>query len=100
MVSLQVNKDRILADCPPEKAFWVSNGVTCRSIFELADSISKANDYVFTYHVNRDNKKNDFADWIRNVLGDDILAERLHAIRDKEHYIEVIRERVKELKST
>jgi hypothetical protein len=99
MVSLISGKDRILADCPPEKSFWVSNGVTCRNIFDLAENIAKANDYVFSYHVNKDHKKNDFADWIRQVLGDDVLAERLHAIKDKDLYVEVIRERIKELKS-
>lgn len=98
-MNIQVNKDKVLADCPPDKAFWVSNGVTCRSLYELADNIAKANDYVFTYHVNKDNKKNDFADWIAKVLGDDVLAERLHSIRDKELYVDVIRERIKELKN-
>ena len=97
MISLQASKEKLLADCPPEKAFWLSNGIICGSIFDLADNISKANEYVFSYHVNKDNKKNDFADWIRHVLGDEILAERLHAIRDKELYVEVIRERIKEL---
>lgn len=99
MVSFSGGKDRILADCPPDKAFWVSNGVTCRNIFELTEIISKLSDYSFKYHVNRDHKKNDFADWIRNVLGDDVLAERLHAVRDKDPYIDVIKERIGELKN-
>jgi hypothetical protein len=99
MLSLISGKEKILSDCPPEKGFWVSNGITCRNLYELADQISKADNVVFMYHVNKDKSKNDFAAWIRQVLGDEVLAERLHAIKDKSTYVEVIRERIKELTS-
>jgi hypothetical protein len=98
MVSLGVSKDMILADCPPEKAFWFNNGATCRNIYQLADTLAKADKYTFTYHVNDDHGKNDFADWIHLVLGDDVLAEQLYSIKDKKKYIEIIRKRIKELK--
>jgi hypothetical protein len=99
MVSLGVGRDIILADCPPEKAFWLCNGTTCRNIFELESSIAKTDNYTFAYHVNSDHDKNDFADWIRNVLGDRTLADKLEAIKDKTNYLKIIRARIKELKN-
>ncbi|MGV8169103.1 MAG: DUF5752 family protein [Candidatus Nanoarchaeia archaeon] len=92
-------KDTALGDCPPGTTFWTSNGVVCRNIYELANNILSMNDYTFRYHVNKDNKKNDFAIWIRHVLCDDVLAERLHAITEKDLYADVIKERIKEIEA-
>lgn len=97
MDDLTILREVVLSDCPPDKAFWACNGTVCRNISELISNIEGMNEYVFSYHVNDDNNKNDFALWIRNVLKDRILAERLYAIREKDRYVDVIKERVKEL---
>ncbi|MGV8162255.1 MAG: DUF5752 family protein [Candidatus Nanoarchaeia archaeon] len=99
MEDLKVLRTKTLADCPPDKAFWMNNGVVCRNIYELVTNVTSMNEYAFKYHVNKDNKKNDFASWIRHVLGDDILAERLYAIKEKDLYADVLKERIKELES-
>lgn len=96
---LGVIREKVLSDCPPDNGFWTCNSVFCRNIFELVSTIQAMSEYCFRYHVNDDKKKNDFANWIRNVLGDWVLAERLHAIREKDRYVDVIRERIKELES-
>jgi hypothetical protein len=99
MLSLISGKEKILSDCPPEKAFFFNNGITCRNLFDLADQIAKMEDKLFVYHVNKDHGKNDFADWIKQVLGDEVLFEKLQGILDKKKYVDVIRERIKELTS-
>ncbi|MFA6072802.1 MAG: DUF5752 family protein [Candidatus Woesearchaeota archaeon] len=97
MSQLRINTTPTLNDCSADKTFWTHNGVVCRNIHELANNISSMNDYNFKYHVNKDNKKNDFAEWIRHVIGDDVLAERLYAIKEKDLYADIIKERIKEL---
>ena len=87
-------KDNILSDCRPEWAFWMCNGRVIRNIYELADSIEVLKESHFLYHVNDDNKKNDFANWISDVLGDDELARQLKSIRNKKTYVAIIRERI------
>lgn len=96
---LRVVREKFLSDCSPEITFWTCNSVSCRNIFELISAIEGMSEYCFRYHVNDDKKKNDFAHWIRNVLGDWVLAERLHAIREKDRYVDVIKERIKEFES-
>ena len=87
---------RFLSDCNPQDAFWANNGSVCRNIYELATCISGMNDATFLYHVNGDNVKNDFAKWIREVLGDDILSQRLSDVKEKDRYIDIIRQRINE----
>lgn len=86
-----------LSDCLPENAFWTTNGVVCRNIYELANNIESLNEHDFKYHVNNDKNKNDFAKWIEFVLKDKTLASRLQIIREKDRYVDVIRERINEL---
>ncbi len=96
-MDLKTLKNTVLADCSSDKSFWTTNGVVCRNIYELASDLASMNNQIFRYHVDRSSKKNDFANWIRHVLGDDVLAERLYAISDKDLYTDIIKERIKEL---
>ena len=98
-MDLKVVREKALADCPHNQSFWTSNGVVCRNIYELVSDLLSMNDDTFRYHLDRNSRKNDFANWIRNVLGDKVLAERLHAITDRNLYTDVIKERIKELES-
>ena len=44
----------------------------------------------FKYHVNEKSNKNDFADWIRNDLGNNDLAFKLEGIINRNKYLEVL----------
>jgi hypothetical protein len=68
-----------------------------RNIYELADSIEGMNDCAFCYHVNTDRQKNDFANWVDQVLGDTALSLRLEGVYDRLQYVEIIRKRIVEL---
>ena len=49
----------------------------------------------FAYHVNKE--KNDFAAWIRGIIGDVELADKLSRKRDKASSIELVSNRIKAL---
>lgn len=76
--------------CDNDKIFWVYYGPTISDLFELVIALKKMDDYTFRYHVNIDNNKNDFADWIRTSLKLRNLALKLEGILDKNAYIGIL----------
>jgi hypothetical protein len=97
--ALKVLREKVLSDCPPDKAFWTCHGTIVRNLNELKNTIGGLNDYAFRYHVNSDNSKNDFAVWINDVLEDHDLAKRLNGILDKDRYQKIIEKRIFQLES-
>ena len=94
---MNIDANKILSDCNREWTFWIHSGTIVRNIYEMVKAIETMSDEVFTYHVNDDNQKNDFALWIEAVLGDDMLASKLKYVRDRKRYAAIIRERIKYL---
>lgn len=95
----KVIREKVLSDCRPDRAFWTCHGKIIRNIQELADAIESMNDWAFKYHVNADNRKNDFAKWVEEVLEDPDLTLRLKWTTDKKEYVALIRARIEELES-
>ncbi|MBN1544491.1 hypothetical protein JW898_03440 [Candidatus Woesearchaeota archaeon] len=96
---LKMLRERVLSDCPPGTEFWTCHGSIVRNIYEMKDTIRALNEYAFKYHVNEDNHKNDFAEWIGDVLDDHVLAYKLGGVMDKKKYVDIIEKRIKELES-
>ncbi|MFT4260882.1 MAG: hypothetical protein ACMXX9_00435 [Candidatus Woesearchaeota archaeon] len=86
---------KILFDCRPEECFWTCNGRVLRNVYELVSYVKTSDDYSFKYHKN--NEKDDFGKWIRDVFDDYILSDRLNNVFDKLRYADIIEQRVKEL---
>ncbi|MBI4286771.1 MAG: hypothetical protein HY670_12860 [Chloroflexi bacterium] len=64
-----------LGDVPPGKVFWVHGGRTIKNLAELKTALGGMSDDTYVYHANE--TKNDFANWVKDVLGDDKLAHDL-----------------------
>ena len=95
-MSKQISLDdayRILADVMPEQCFWVNNGPIIRNLQEMADTLNYMRDETFKHHVNEE--KNDIANWIRDVLKDEELANSLMKIKSKEKILKEIKNRIK-----
>ena len=73
--SAMTNTKTYLADVPQEFAFWVCDGQILKNLRELRDAFAVMNDYTFTYHVNE--AKNDFHNWVKDIVRDDMLATQL-----------------------
>jgi hypothetical protein len=73
--SAMTNTKSYLADVPQEFAFWVCDGQILKNLRELRDAFAVMNDYTFTYHVN--DAKNDFHNWVKDIVRDDALASQL-----------------------
>src|SRR4030067_2050059 len=64
-----------IADVPDDKRFWCSDGRTVKNLQELVTALEQMSDETYRYHAN--DMKTDFANWVRDVIGDDKLARDL-----------------------
>ena len=87
---------RILCGVDGERCFWVNNGPVLRSLDELYTALSEMGKETFSHHASKD--KNDFSAWIRDVLGDQKLAEDLMKTKSKKEMAAKVKQRVQYLK--
>ena len=87
---------KYLCDVVPEQCFWVNNGPIVKNLDELANVLPVLNDEIFEHHVNKE--KNDFSNWINDVIGDKKLANDLLSSRSKEAALKKISSRLNSLK--
>jgi hypothetical protein len=73
-------KKKPLVTAQGSLAFWVYEGPVYEgpvlaNLRDLRDALASMDDVTFVYHVNED--KNDFANWVRDVLNDVELSRKL-----------------------
>jgi len=66
---------RVLRHVPDEKRFHCHDGRILNNLYELKNALEKMIHACYAHHVTEE--KNDFARWVREVLGDDKLANDL-----------------------
>ena len=70
-----------LSDVNPENYFRVANGTIVKNLKELDMAIENMGDETFNCHVN--DVRNDCANWIRDVLKDEKLANYLLQTKER-----------------
>ena len=93
-------KNTTLIHVPEQFKFFVCRGDRIDNIYDLVNCIEHLSPEQFHTHVN--NEKNDFANWIRNVLQNGNLANDLSIdenIVDRQHYLKTIKDHVAWLES-
>jgi hypothetical protein len=60
---------------PVELVFWCNDGSVFEDLRELAEGLAAMSDETFFYHSN--SEKQDFANWVRDVIEDAWLADEL-----------------------
>jgi hypothetical protein len=66
---------KFLVDIPLEYSFRCHDGQVLKSMKELCDSFSIMTDETYSYHCKKE--KNDFSNWVREIIGDVKLARDL-----------------------
>ncbi len=66
---------------PEHRSFVLNDGNVISSVKELAIEMDNIDDSVFYYHVNE--SKNDFSNWLKDVLDEIELAESLMDTKEK-----------------
>jgi hypothetical protein len=85
-----------LGDVPDGKVFWCSDGRVVRNMQELAAALREMSDDIFSNHLNSD--KNDFSNWLNDVVGDTALSKDLRRVATQATAIRKVEARVKSLK--
>jgi len=97
---IKISRDeakRRLGDVPDEKRFWCHDGKVIKNLRELRKALVDISDETFHYHLSEG--KNDFSKWIREVVGDEKLANDLSKARSRIQASQAVAERISFLES-
>ena len=89
-------KDLLLSNVPEHKKFVCINSGIFVNVEELALALKLMSQEVFDYHVN--SEKNDFSNWVYDIIGDARLAENLRETNDPKIAAKEIKTRIIYLK--
>ena len=81
-----------LGDVPQDRQFWCSDGRILKNLPELRVALEQMTDETFRYHSN--DAKNDFSNWVRDVIGDDELAADLRKSNVRVQAAKIVADRV------
>jgi len=86
----------IIINAKDELCFWINNGPVLKDLEDLKNALKEISEETFKYHVNKE--KNDFADWVKSVLNDKMLANKLVKIKTVKTMVEAVEEGLKKYK--
>jgi hypothetical protein len=81
-----------LADVPQEHVFWCCDGRILKNLRDLCDALGGMSDDTFAYHVNA--AKNDFHNWVRDVIKDETLAADLLTAANTSTAVRAVTDRI------
>jgi hypothetical protein len=73
--TLKQQAKRLLADVPEEYVFRCGDGQILRNMKELGDALNTITYETYVFHANKE--KNDFTNWVRDIIKDERLAKDL-----------------------
>lgn len=87
---------KFLSDVPEHHHFWVNNGPVLKNLKELTLAFKDMEDGTFVYHANKE--KNDFSNWVSQIVGDEKLAKDIFKSRNKVFAFKKLKSRLDLLK--
>ncbi|MBU2634558.1 MAG: hypothetical protein KJ674_04930 [Nanoarchaeota archaeon] len=93
----KIEADKFLSNVPEEHNFWCNNGAEIKNLKELEIALRKMDDDTHDHHVNKE--RNDFHNWIRDIVQDEKLANELTKKKNRKSTHKTINNRVKILKN-
>jgi hypothetical protein len=88
---------RRLGDVPDDQRFWCHDGKNIKNLRELRKALIDMSDETFHYHLGEG--RNDFSKWIREVVGDEKLAEDLNKTKSRMQASQAVAQRISFLES-
>lgn len=87
---------KLLGDVPSDKGFYLEGSGTISSIEGLYRALGEMDESQFSCY--RNNEKNDFYNWIIQVVGDSRLANEVARAKTKSTTLKKIKQRMDSLK--
>ncbi|MFH1506182.1 MAG: hypothetical protein ABIE94_04325 [archaeon] len=92
-ITLKNQLDKILPGIKPLK---LVTGEHVRSLRQLKEAVEKLDKETFQHHLDH----NDFYKWVKNILKEEVLAEKLRSKIVKREVLQVLREHEEDIKNT
>ncbi len=89
-LKINIVKRGIITDA--SNYFYAHNGMVIKNLVELQGALEKMDDGTFKYHAN--NSKNDFANWIKNTIKDDVAAILLSKAKSRSQAVDLLKKRL------
>ena len=89
---LRQESQKVLDNVPQDYVFYIHDGGTLANLTELGEALNSMSDEVFAYHVNA--SKNDFSNWVRDIIKDDRLASDLNKAANKAQAARIVSDRL------
>jgi len=89
--------NRRLGNVPDEKRFWCHDGKLVKNLGELEKALNDMGDGTFHYHSGEG--RNDFCNWVGDVVGDAKLANDLSKAKSRIQASQAVAQRISFLKS-
>lgn len=87
----------LLADVPDDKHFWCADGRILKNLSELVNGLNDMSDETFAHHSSEE--RNDFSNWVQDVIRDKTLASDLKKLRNRTEAAKRVSSRVAFLSS-
>ncbi|MEK6964052.1 MAG: hypothetical protein AABX70_06480 [Nanoarchaeota archaeon] len=84
-------------EAAPDKQFILKNGERIASLKDLVEKLDSMSEEVFKEHVTEN--KNDFANWIKEVLKQEKLSEEIRTKKAKEDLLSILKEEGSEVQT-
>ena len=81
-----------MADVPKEYAFRCHDGLILQSMKQLGSALNSMTDETYVFHVNT--KKNDFSNWVRDIIKDGMLANDLQKATNRAQAAKLVANRM------
>ena len=78
---LKKDAQKMLGNVPEENVFRCCDGHAMVNMSELNDALGNISDETFAFHANQ--AKNDFSNWVRDIIKDEKLARDLSKATDR-----------------
>ncbi|MFA5055977.1 MAG: hypothetical protein WC562_07405 [Dehalococcoidia bacterium] len=88
---LKEHAERRLANVPDKYVFWCNDGCVIHSIRELKEALEFMSDETYAYHASKE--KNDFSNWVKDIIGDEKLARDLFKSSNKRQAADYVKTR-------
>jgi len=88
---------KYLARVPDDVVFWVHDDGALHDLAELANSLETMTDDTYAHHTNA--SKNDFVNWVRDVIGDQALVTDLARAANRAAATAAVQTRLAKLRS-
>lgn len=88
----KMEAERRLAKVPEDRTFWCCDNRILKNLRELEDALGTMSDDTYACHTNA--KKNDFSNWVRDVIGDAKLSGDLRKAANKMQAAKAVRIRM------